>query len=91
MHVHRFDRGIGKELVCYREHEPTATALLKTFLREGMTILDIGANIGYYALLEARSVGPSGRVVAVEPEPRNAALLRRNVQFSTMMAWGSYI
>jgi FkbM family methyltransferase len=44
-----------------------------------MAVLDIGANIGYYALLELELVGPEGRVTLVEPSPDNVALLRRNL------------
>lgn len=33
----------------------------------GMCVVDVGANVGYYTLLAARRVGPTGRVVAVEP------------------------
>lgn len=51
---------------------------LKKVLRPGMTAVDVGANIGYVALLMAERVGPSGRVVAVEPDPRNAHVLRLN-------------
>lgn len=42
-------------------------------LRPGMTVWDIGANVGYYALLAARRVGPAGCVMALEPLPANAA------------------
>ncbi len=44
-----------------------------------MTVLDIGANIGYYTLLEAARVGPAGKVLAVEPVPANMEILRHNV------------
>ena len=44
-----------------------------------MCVFDVGANIGYYTLLAARAVGPSGRVYAFEPEPHNFELLTRNV------------
>lgn len=43
-------------------------------------VVDVGANIGGFTLLAARRVGPTGRVVAVEPEPENFLLLRRNVR-----------
>jgi FkbM family methyltransferase len=52
--------------------------VLRQVLAPGMTAVDVGANIGYTALLMAQCVGPQGSVVAVEPEPRNAELLRRN-------------
>jgi len=43
---------------------------LSRFLRPGMTVLDVGAHHGYYALLASRRVGSSGRVFAFEPSPR---------------------
>jgi FkbM family methyltransferase len=53
---------------------------LRSLLRPGMTAVDVGGNIGYFALLMAECVGPSGRVVAVEPDPRNAHVLRLNAE-----------
>ncbi|MSR23000.1 MAG: FkbM family methyltransferase [Gemmatimonadetes bacterium] len=41
--------------------------------------VDVGANIGLFTCVTAHAVGPSGRVFAFEPEPRNVARLRRNV------------
>ena len=55
-------------------------AQLKSLLRPGMTAVDVGGNIGYFALLMAEQVGPSGRVVAIEPDPRNAHVLRLNAE-----------
>lgn len=52
---------------------------LDRYLRQGDHVLDIGANIGTYTLFSARRIGSAGRVVAFEPEPRNAARLRENV------------
>ena len=51
--------------------ERDVTAIFRTLLRPGMGVLDIGANIGYFALLSAAIVGPSGYVMAVEPNSRN--------------------
>ncbi|MEJ7638766.1 MAG: FkbM family methyltransferase [Singulisphaera sp.] len=42
-------------------------------------VLDVGANVGFFATLFSRWVGDDGRVLAVEPEPENVALLRRNL------------
>jgi FkbM family methyltransferase len=47
-------------------------------LHPGEVVFDIGANIGWYSLLAARAVGPSGRVLAFEPSLANAALVQRN-------------
>lgn len=78
--VHPRDKGISVELAVYRVHEPCTSRLLERCLRPGMTVVDIGCNIGYYALLEARLVGPTGKVIAIEPEPGNARLFLQNVQ-----------
>ncbi len=45
-----------------------------------MTVLDVGAHVGWFALQAARLVGPRGKVIAVEADPRNAALLRLNAE-----------
>ncbi|MEV5375585.1 FkbM family methyltransferase [Streptomyces nondiastaticus] len=49
--------------------EPHMTRWLSRRLRPGDTFIDVGANIGYFSLLAARLVGPSGRVVAIEASP----------------------
>ena len=61
------------------------------FLQPGMTVLDIGANQGYYTLLASRKVGPQGKVFAFEPSPREIRRLKlhlwlnrcKNVELST--------
>ena len=45
----------------------------------GDLVYDLGANIGVVTIALARRVGPTGRVVAFEPDPGNAAILRRNI------------
>jgi len=45
-----------------------------------MTVLDVGANVGYYSLIAAGKVGAEGRVYAFEPEPKNFQILLRNIQ-----------
>jgi FkbM family methyltransferase len=51
-------------------------------VRPGFILFDIGANIGFFTLLGARLVGPSGTVVAFEPHPENCKRLRRNVELN---------
>lgn len=81
------DPGISRRLFMRRVHEPDATqaylrSLETTIDGEEDIILDIGANIGYYALLEAQLLGDDGRVIAFEPHPDNRELLERNIRLN---------
>ena len=67
------------ELSIFRSYEPFETSLLSAEVRPGMTIVDVGANIGYYTLLFSKLTGESGHVYAFEPEPENFALLQQNL------------
>jgi FkbM family methyltransferase len=58
--------------------------LIERTLGPGGTLLDIGANHGSYTLLGARRVGPTGRVVAFEPQPFLARLLRQSLASNGM-------
>lgn len=57
------------------EYEPHLTAVFERYCRPGMTVVDVGANLGYYSMLASRLVGASGRVVALEPNSENCRLL----------------
>jgi len=63
----------------YGTYEFWKTRLVERIVHEGMTILDVGANVGYYTLLTARLVGPTGRVLAFEPHPEVLHWLSRSV------------
>lgn len=59
-----------------------ANAMVRV-LREGDIVVDIGANIGYLTVLASLLVGPTGRVIAFEPDPENVLRLRANVALNT--------
>ncbi len=65
-------------------YEQPIADLFATVLRPGMTVLDVGAHIGYFTLVAARHVGPTGRVWSFEPDPANRASLERNVDVNGM-------
>jgi FkbM family methyltransferase len=60
-------------------YEPQCVRVLRAAVAPGDVVLDVGANIGFYTMLLSRWVGPAGLVLAVEPDPENVALLRRNL------------
>jgi FkbM family methyltransferase len=53
---------------------------LRSVIEPGMTVIDVGANVGQMTLEMAHLVGPTGRVIAIEPGPGNLAVLRRQVE-----------
>ncbi len=60
-------------------HELETTTHVQQMVKPGMTILDIGAHVGYYARLFAELAGDNGQVIAFEPHPRTHAVLQQNV------------
>jgi FkbM family methyltransferase len=60
-------------------YESSEVAFVRRTVQPGQTVLDLGANLGYFTILMASLVGPSGRVHAFEPWARNAELLARSV------------
>lgn len=65
---------IGKHVLA-GTYEPEVQAIVKAHLKPGMTFLDVGANIGTFALVASKIVGPNGLVVAIEPNVNNVKLL----------------
>lgn len=61
------------------DFELVEQAFVWSFLRKGDSFLDLGAHFGLYSAIAAQIVGDSGRVVAVEPNPRSFRLLRENL------------
>lgn len=62
-----------------QKYEQETSGILKSLLRPGMAVVDVGAHVGCHALLAARLVGQQGRVYAFEASPENFLLLQKNV------------
>jgi FkbM family methyltransferase len=67
-------------LMINRTYDKGTTKLFRDLIKEGMVILDIGANVGYYSLIAARLAGEKGLVFAFEPAPDNFAFLVKNIE-----------
>ena len=74
------DKGISRELLIFKVHEPIHTMLIKKEIKQGMTCLDVGSNIGYYASLESKLVGEEGKVICIEPSPINFRYLQKKFE-----------
>lgn len=73
------DRGFARHVMLDGYWEMWLTLFFARLVTPGMTVVDVGANYGYYTLLFADAVGPGGRVIAVEPVPDTAAALTENI------------
>lgn len=59
--------------------EQWITNVFRQLMRPGMHVLDIGANIGWYSLLAADLIGPTGRLTSFEANPAMADIVYRNL------------
>jgi FkbM family methyltransferase len=62
--------------------EPWTTLAIARAIGPGLHAVDVGANHGYFTLLFAVAAGSSGRVLAVEPNPRLAGLAARTIEMN---------
>ena len=76
------DLGLSRSLLLFGKREIDHQILLAKIVEPCMTIYDIGSNIGYYPLMELELLGPKGRLIAIEPSPKNVELLRRNLSLN---------
>jgi FkbM family methyltransferase len=67
-------------------YEADLAGFLRARMRPGQCCLDIGAHVGVYALQVARWTAPGGRVIAFEPNPGTAAVLRRHIRMNGLEA-----
>ena len=63
----------------YGVFEIKTVQLMRSLLKQGDTVIDVGANGGWFSLLTAKIVGPSGKVHAFEPLPQNQRRLQANM------------
>jgi FkbM family methyltransferase len=73
---------ISTHLAAHGIFQPLQTRWLCNFIRPGDTVLDIGADIGYYTLLMGRLAGQHGKVFAFEGDPENFGILEKNVRLN---------
>jgi FkbM family methyltransferase len=79
MYLDARDRGISPHLMLDGYWEWWLTRFIIEKVSEGMTVIDIGANLGYYTLLLSDLVGDTGRCLAFEPNPAVAEKLEQSV------------
>lgn len=84
MRLDLHDPGISRALFFIGDREREHKYLLEKTLQGSETVLDLGANIGYYVLLEQKLLKKGGRIIGIEPHPKNFALLTSNVKLNKL-------
>ena len=82
MYLLKDDPGLSRVLAKKGIWEKATTEMVKNTIKPGMTVIDIGANLGYYALLESEASWPSGKVYAIEPVEQNYETLLKNIELN---------
>ena len=82
MIVDSTDVGLSSHLLLDGYWEMWLTELLAKLIIPGMTVVDIGANLGYFTLLMADLVGSEGRVYAFEPNTDLAERMRQSISIN---------
>ena len=75
---------IGKCFALYGQYSESEVAMMRRFLREGSTVIDVGANIGDLTLPLSRIVDESGRVYAFESHPEAFNVLCANLAMNAI-------
>ena len=63
-----------------RVFEPSELTFFQKYCRDGMTLVDIGANVGLYTALAIHQLDGSGRIVTFEPHPQTFSFLQKNIE-----------
>ena len=84
MAIDKNSGGIHRDLYLKSVREPLSTKIMRSLLKKGDVVLDAGANIGYYVLLESKEVGEKGLVYAIEPVRENFNFLKKNVKLNKL-------
>jgi FkbM family methyltransferase len=82
MWVDAYDKGLSPHLIFQGYWEMWITSAIAACTNQGSTAIDIGANVGYYTMLLADGVGQNGKVIAFEPNPRIAEMLRMSLSIN---------
>ncbi|MDD4013491.1 MAG: FkbM family methyltransferase [Candidatus Omnitrophica bacterium] len=79
--IRNIDR-VGRKIFNEEKFEKGIIDIMLSRIERGMTVVDVGANIGYYSVLMASKVGLSGRVISFEPNPMMLEELKCNIEMN---------
>jgi FkbM family methyltransferase len=78
------DRFIGRSLDVYGEYMEDEVGVFRAALQRGQVAVDIGAHVGCHSIALARIVGPTGSVIAIEPQRALFQMLSGNAALNRL-------
>lgn len=72
----------GRAITLFGNYEPDLSQALHVLLKPSAVFMDVGANEGYFSIMAAELIGPSGKVITVEPQKRLRAVLEKNFELN---------
>lgn len=78
----KYLRKAMQQYILEKEYEPETTKLVESIVKNGDTVLDIGASIGYFSMTLAKCVGESGMVLSFQPTKPGFDYLCRNKEIN---------
>jgi len=66
------------DLIEGREYEDRVKEIFEKNIKEGNTVIDVGANIGEFSLIASKKTGPNGKVISIEPLKQATNWLKKN-------------
>ena len=82
--ANRYDEYVGLALIRYGEYGELEWNVLEQLIIPGGNVVEVGANIGSHTVSLAKKVGPTGRVIAVEPQRIIHQYLSANISLNML-------
>ena len=77
-----FCRANNEDIIITKGHEKEILPHFKP--NYGDFVIDVGSHIGHYTLIAAKRVGPKGKVIAIEADPKNFEILNKNIELNKL-------
>ena len=77
-----FCRGNNEDFIFMTGHEDELLPHFKS--DSGDIVVDVGSHIGHHTLIAAKRVGPKGKVIAIEADPKNFEILNKNIELNKL-------
>lgn len=75
---------LGRHVFVSGDYEPATSSVMAALLKRGDSVVDVGANVGYFTLLAAKYVGSTGQVLSFEPLRKTRESLQMNLRLNAV-------